>query len=1004
MESNKCSQTPATTRNSNRAMNVSNDGKQVSQKNNLKCIYSNVDSLMNKRNELLHMIGKDNPDIICLTEILPKNTRYKVEVPELQLEGYDVFTNINEVTLHRGVVIYTKKNIGAVPSNINANFSESVWCEVPLQKDDRLCVGCVYRSPNSTQANNDKLNESLIKLSRNKSHILVAGDFNYPEIEWKEGISPQDPNNKAARFMEATRDAFLTQHVLDPTHFRNNQVPNVLDLVFTNEDNMISIIEHLAPLGKSHHQVLKFNYKCYTVAKTCVEKKFCFIKGDYNMMQLLLNKQNWDVMNEMSGKKSWNHLEAILQEGIQKTIPKRKTNVTHRKSKWMNERALLKLHEKRKHYNTYIRTRQGSDYAAYARARNQVKWECKNARREFERKIADESKKNPKAFYSYARSKMKTKDDVADLEDTAGYTATKDIDKSKVLNDFFCSVFTQENKDEIPVFDKRQYKEELSEFIITREMVEKKLLSLNPNKSPGPDGFHPLFLRELAHQLSDPLKIVFQKCLLEGHVPQSWKDAHVIPIFKKGKKSVPGNYRPVSLTSIICKLMESLIRDKVVEHMTNNNLLTDYQHGFVNGRSCSTNLLNVLDSWTEALDNGIPVDAIYLDFAKAFDTVPHLRLLNKLKGYGVTDQVLNWIKNFLQGRRQCVKVNGAKSEWSDVTSGIPQGSVLGPCLFVIFINDLPEVVKSLVQMFADDTKVYTEIHSNEDHAKLQHDIDSLYNWSDKWKLKFNAGKCKVLHLGRNNPSFGYSMKQNDQRVTLGQTELEKDLGVNIDPQLNFSQHIESQVNKANKILGMIRRSYEFLDGETLKKLFIALVRPHLEFSNVAWSPKLLKDKRLIEAVQRRATKMIPALEDCSYEERLKILDMPSLMYRRARGDMIEVYKYTHGLYTVNDSLLTRDDDNTRRGHGYKLRKRHCKTATRKNFFSYRVVNSWNSLPHVVVSAPTMNSFKSRLDKVWKKYRYMQVEELSPCEKITNKTLLDNIISDDNEDQLTGDRA
>ena len=206
-------------------------------------------------------------------------------------------------------------------------------------------------------------------------------------------------------------------------------------------------------------------------------------------------------------------------------------------------------------------------------------------------------------------------------------------------------------------------------------------------------------------------------------------------------------------------------------------------------------------------------------------------------------------------------------------------------------------------------------------------------------------------------------------VNLETTHLEKDLGINVDPELKFSKHVEIQVNKANKILGLIRRSYDYMDGEILKYLYVSLVRPHLEFGNAVWSPRLIKDKNLIENVQRRATKLVPDFKDIPYEERLKRLKLPSMCYRRSRGDMIECYKYTHGQYLVNQDLLPRDIDGVTRGHNLKLKKRFCNTTVRHSFFSFRVVDTWNKLPPKVVNAPTLNSFKNRLDKLWSKSMY-----------------------------------
>jgi hypothetical protein len=831
--------------------------------------------------------------------------------------------------------------------------------------------------------------------------VLIMGDFNYPEINWIDTTSPPDPNHKATQFVEAVRDAFLFQHVKNPTHYRSDQTPNTLDLVFTNEEGMIEKIQHSAPLGKSHHQILAFEYKCYTITKP-KETRYIYEKGDYGTLRSMLKEVNWtEMMSNENTDSNWSIFTEIMNEAIRKTVPKTKIDNNDRKKKkklpiWTNEQALIKIKKKRHAYQRYMETREGKDYLLYARARNQAKTECRRAIWLHEKNIAKNAKKNPKAFYAYARGKMKTRDGIADLEDKTGKEATTDEEKAHMLNEFFCSVFTNEDTSHIPDFEERKFENELRNIEVSREEVMKKLKALKIDKSPGPDALHPRILKEAAEEIALPLAHIFNKSREESKLPQIWKDANVSPLFKKGKRSDPGNYRPVSLTCIICKVMESIIRDRLMKHMDENKLLSDHQHGFLSGRSSSTNLLKVLDSWTESLDGGTPLDAVYLDFAKAFDSVPHERLLTKLNKYGVRGDVLGWIRQFLTGRRQRVRVNGAESSWKPVTSGIPQGSVLGPVLFVIFINDLPEVTSCPVEMFADDTKLYSPLNNHDDQVKLQEDIHKLTEWASKWQLRFNAGKCKILHLGRSNPEYEYKMKNEyGEEVTLGKTELEKDLGINIDPTLKFSQHIEIQVNKANKILGLIRRSYEYLDQESFRMLFTSLVRPHLEYCNVAWAPRLQKDKKLVESVLRRGTKLVPGMKDLPYEVRLQRLNIPSMAYRRARGDMIETYKYTHNIYKT-DPFLILDQDNTRRGHQYKLKKQACKTATRQNFFSFRIVNAWNSLPEKVVSAPSVNSFKSRLDSIWSDHKF-KID--LPC--LLPQAKLEYIEKEECEDQLTG---
>ena len=446
--------------------------------------------------------------------------------------------------------------------------------------------------------------------------------------------------------------------------------------------------------------------------------------------------------------------------------------------------------------------------------------------------------------------------------------------------------------------------------------------------------------------------------------------------------------------------MESIVRDVLIDHLTRNELLAKCQHGFISGRSCSTQLLSVLEIWTKMLDEENNIDAVYLDFRKAFDTVPHRRLLIKLGNYGVDGKIAGWIQNFLEDRRQCVVVNGEKSGWTPVSSGIPQGSVLGPALFVSYINDLPEVVHSLIAMFADDAKLFRRIASRADCDLLQQDLDRLEVWSATWLLKFNAAKCKVMRLGRKSPDYAYNMGQPDSRLQLEETKLERDLGVQVDDQLKFSKHSEIAANKGTSLLAMIRRSYEYLDGPSLVMLFRSLVRPHLEYANVVWAPRQKKDVNMIENVQRRATKLIPDLKDLPYEDRLRRLKLPSLVYRRARGDMIEVYKYLHGIYKVDTSFLPTSEGSITRGHSLKLTKHRSRLQLRQCFFSQRVVDHWNSLTEQIVTAPTLNCFKSRLDKYWREYQYSL--DLPPTR--TRARIIDMFEGDDSEDQLTGQMA
>ena len=372
-------------------------------------------------------------------------------------------------------------------------------------------------------------------------------------------------------------------------------------------------------------------------------------------------------------------------------------------------------------------------------------------------------------------------------------------------------------------------------------------------------------------------------------VPRDWTVGRIVPIFKKGDKHDPGNYRPVSLTAVLCKVLESLIRDELIRHLSDLELLACGQHGFRPKRSCNSQLVEVLDDWSKALESGHSIDVLYLDFKKAFDSVPHHRLLYKLRCYGVRGKLLAWIEGFLTTRSQQVTVNGHSSEWTRVESGVPQGSVLGPLLFLVFINDLPDAIQASIKMFADDTKLYSAVPTPQASAALQADLDELVKWSESWQLPFNEGKCKVLHLGRGQHAFQYSMKG----VQVSRAEAEKDLGVHVDSELKFRKQASAAVAKGSQLLAVIRRSFVLIDTQTLPLLYKTLVRPLLEYGNLVWGPFNRADQKLVERVQRRATRMVSSLRHLPYEERLRALKLPSLYHRRRRGDMIFMYQMFH---------------------------------------------------------------------------------------------------------------
>ena len=966
-------------------IDVRRKGSKPSTAPSINVLFTNADQFTpTKKSELLKRIEKEMPLIMAICEMKPKNAHDR-ELQDYEIPDFSMHpVNIEPNSSGRGIAIYTHSSIEKSVIQIQPElaFEEACFLEVRLRAGDTLFFGCFYRSPtpsDNSNNNNHQLNELFRCISRKKyTHLCLVGDFNFRDINWKSWTTSHNENSKEWTFIETARDCYLYQHITEPTRKRGNDDPSTIDLLFTNEAMQISSIVHHAPLGKSDHSVICFKYHCY-LNYTKPKERFLYDKADFDAIRNNLKETNWeqeyaDASHVKNKDQLWDTLKSKLYEMRDQFIPK---STATDKPSWKNNGSVPigklerdAIRQKTIAHRRWMSKKRGGDAHSarleYTRIRNKVKRLMQKAKREFERGICIKSKSDPKSFWWYVRHKLKTKTGVAPLLENIKNpesTTFDDQGKANILQRQFSSVFTREPDGEIPTLNERTHVT-INSINVTQEMVRTEILKLNANKSCGPDDIHPRLLIELVDILSGSITLLLNKTLQEGEIPADWKSAYISPIYKKGAKNRAENYRPISLTSIICKIMESFIKEAIMSHLRSENLLSSKQYGFISGRSTVTQLLRYLDKCVETIVDGSVVDSIYLDFQKAFDTVPHRRLIGKLKSYGVSGEILSWVMAFLYDRNQVVKVNGTESDSAPVISGIPQGSVLGPLLFVIYINDLPELLNSESFMFADDTKLFRTITSKSDAVALQSDLDALQEWSEKWLLRFNPDKCHVLTLGK------FENTRYTHRYKLDHHELEhvfkeKDLGVTIDSNLTFDEHISEKIKKANAIVGLIRRTFSFLDGPLFKKLYTTFVRPHLEYAQAVWSPHLTKYVRMLENVQIRATKLVDGFKNIAYPDRLRKLDLPTLEYRRSRGDMIEVYKHLHTYDQLTIPPHFRRHTRASRKHNYQLIWNKPKDGIRglqSNSFYYRVITRWNNLPRNVVDATNINIFKRELDK------------------------------------------
>ncbi|KAJ3655423.1 hypothetical protein Zmor_014555 [Zophobas morio] len=400
--------------------------------------------------------------------------------------------------------------------------------------------------------------------------------------------------------------------------------------------------------------------------------------------------------------------------------------------------------------------------------------------------------------------------------------------------------------------------------------------------------------------------------------------------------------------------MEAIIYEKTLDFLQKHKIIPSQQHGFVPGKSVSSNLLCCLSDWSLEVDRGNSVDVAYLDFSKAFDRVPKRRLLFKFQHYGITDLLLRWIESVLTDRIFKVKVGNCFSLSAPVLSAVPQGSILGPLLFITYVADLSGLLKSPRAFYADDLKIYG---ISSDHQKIKRDLTITERWCEDWLLPLNTSKCKLLYIGKNNPRHRYFINN----VELSTCDEYLDLGVLITSSLSWSEHLTRIIAKANKIIYLVSKTFVKPSVETTAKIYKTYIRPILEFANNVWTPVLERDKKLLESTQRRVTRMPYGINRPQYLDRLATMNLTSLSIRRTRGDIITTFQ---ALTTANSPirhLFSLNPDTRTRGHIFKLQKENFKTRSRQHFLSNRVFDPWNSLPDYVVLSNSVLSFKINYD-------------------------------------------
>ena len=821
---------------------------------------------------------------------------------------------------------------------------ENMWLEI-CHNNSKLLLCISYRPPNfSVDFWGDFQYQIDLAKSGNVNHVAIVFDLN------------ADPStNHGTHLTRVTTNNNFTIHVTEPTRYAY-QSATILDQIITNIPHLVFDITILSPVGSNDHHCVSCKIKTsgkINLGNAYTRYVWDYAKGDFSKFRDELIKTDWnecfqheDINTTAS---SWNE---IFMRIARKCIPYRLVTIRPKEKPWYHsrlrnlKRKLERLHRKAKLTNV------STDWSIYRVACNNYCRETRRAEEQYDTKLASSLQEKPasiKQWWKLAKHFLGMESDYTYPPVSNGENVYyKPKDKADAFNSFFLHHSDIDTSNAQLPSNSNLPECALTNINVTENDVTDLLKDIDVSKATGPDGISPRLLKEAGSAISKRLSKLFNLSLETKTVPDIWKRANVIPIYKKGEKTKIDNYRPISLLSCVGKLCERVVFKYVFNYFRTNFLLSIYQSGFQPGDSTVNQLIKVYHMLCEALDSKKEVKIVFCDISKAFDRVWHDGLVYKLKRMGIRGSLLSWFIHYLKDRQQRVVIQGSASEWGKIKAGVPQGSVLGPLLFLVYINDITEDVVSNIRLFADDTSLFINIEDPVSSARLiNSDLEKINQWSSRWLVSFSAEKTKSMTISNKSMpiqhpplNFGGEVKS--------QVDKHKHLGITLSCDLTWQSHIDDIVSKAETRSNIMLRLYYLLDRKTLETMYILFVRPTLEYGDTIWCNLTETQSQQIEQVQKRAGRIVSgATRGTPNDDLLRELGWATMEKRRTLHRLILFHKILNGHSPpyLRDTIPSTVSQRTHYGlcSARELTTFSTRINLYYNSFFPKVVREWNKL-------------------------------------------------------------